>query len=261
MKVAIISRCSPVEWIILQEVIRNFPEVTIIQPTSSPASNPLTNGVGNWFDGIGIKIINKLQKILLKKRLRLKIHENPQIKILQIPSIEMNKSQGQNLLTSISPDVLLTCIAPILKEEILAIPKKAAINIHFGISPEYRGNYTLFWPQFNRDFQHIGGTIHYISKGIDSGNILARVYPALLPTDWEVDVIEKTTFLLSRTIVGVLLEIDQQVKAPPGKVQNQKGRNYKKAERTFWLSLKFLASCGLGLYRSEARPQKVEFFI
>lgn len=50
--------------------------------------------------------------------------------------------------------------------------KKKAINIHMGISPFYRGTDCNFWALYDGNPNLVGSTIHYLSKGLDSGPIL-----------------------------------------------------------------------------------------
>ena len=53
-----------------------------------------------------------------------------------------------------------------------------AINIHMGTSPFYRGSACNFWAAYDKNPEYIGATIHLLSKGIDSGDILYHALPA-----------------------------------------------------------------------------------
>jgi methionyl-tRNA formyltransferase len=54
---------------------------------------------------------------------------------------------------------------------------KKAINIHMGISPYYRGSSCNFWALYDKKPELVGATIHYISKGLDSGKVLFHALP------------------------------------------------------------------------------------
>ena len=56
---------------------------------------------------------------------------------------------------------------------------KKTINIHMGIAPFYRGNASNFWASFDQNFNLIGSTIHFLSKGLDSGRIINTLSPKL----------------------------------------------------------------------------------
>lgn len=50
--------------------------------------------------------------------------------------------------------------------------KKKAINIHMGISPFYRGTDCNFWALYDGNPHLVGATIHFLSKGLDNGQII-----------------------------------------------------------------------------------------
>ena len=54
---------------------------------------------------------------------------------------------------------------------------KKAINIHMGVSPYYRGSSCNFWAIYDKNPEMVGATIHYLSEGLDSGDILFNVFP------------------------------------------------------------------------------------
>lgn len=55
------------------------------------------------------------------------------------------------------------------------LEKKKCINLHMGVSPYYRGSACNFWAQYDKNLKYIGGTIHFLSKGLDSGDIIKTV--------------------------------------------------------------------------------------
>ena len=65
----------------------------------------------------------------------------------------------------------------IFKDEIIQIPKLNIINCHAGKLPFYRGRNILNWALIN-DEKEFGITVHFIDKGIDTGDIiLQNSYP------------------------------------------------------------------------------------
>ena len=60
---------------------------------------------------------------------------------------------------------------------------KDAINIHMGISPYYRGSSCNFWAIYDGNPSYVGATIHLLSKGLDSGDILFHCLPKPLNND------------------------------------------------------------------------------
>jgi methionyl-tRNA formyltransferase len=65
----------------------------------------------------------------------------------------------------------------IFKREIINLPKHKIINCHAGKLPFYRGRNVLNWVLIN-DEEEFGITVHYVSEGIDTGDIiLQRTFP------------------------------------------------------------------------------------
>ncbi|MGG3838410.1 formyltransferase family protein [Paenibacillus thiaminolyticus] len=52
-----------------------------------------------------------------------------------------------------------------------------AINIHMGTSPYYRGSSCNFWAMYDGNPELVGATIHMLSKGLDSGDMLFHAFP------------------------------------------------------------------------------------
>ena len=55
--------------------------------------------------------------------------------------------------------------------------KHRAYNIHMGTSPYYRGASCNFWAVYDGHPDYVGATIHLLSKGLDSGDILFHALP------------------------------------------------------------------------------------
>jgi methionyl-tRNA formyltransferase len=62
------------------------------------------------------------------------------------------------------------------------------VNLHLGLSPNYRGSATLFWPFVNKELNCIGVTFHLTEENVDSGPILDRVRPPILVGDSYYDI-------------------------------------------------------------------------
>jgi len=55
--------------------------------------------------------------------------------------------------------------------------EQGAYNIHMGVSPYYRGSSCNFWAAYDGNFDMVGATIHMLSKGLDSGDMLFHALP------------------------------------------------------------------------------------
>lgn len=55
--------------------------------------------------------------------------------------------------------------------------EKKAVNIHMGVSPYFRGSSCNFWAVHDGHPELVGATIHRISRGLDSGDMLFHALP------------------------------------------------------------------------------------
>jgi hypothetical protein len=77
-----------------------------------------------------------------------------------------------------SADAIIVYGSSYLKGELCAaLIKRRAINIHMGVSPYYRGSSCNFWAMYDRRPELVGATIHLLSTGLDSGQILFHAFP------------------------------------------------------------------------------------
>ena len=110
---------------------------------------------------------------------------------------------------------------PILKKNILDLPKKGFLNAHPGILPKYRGQNPVQWSIHN--FDPVGATIHLIDENIDTGPILIKKelekFESTTINDLRLEVLKFSASLL----VEYLLNIN---KYPPSDQKLQEGNNY-----------------------------------
>ena len=97
-------------------------------------------------------------------------------------------TSGQNSINNVeyveqikllSPDVIAVCGCSILKCDILNIPKVAALNLHGGLSQQYRGIWTTLWACYNNEPEYVGATVHHVSPRIDDGDIVYQGRPEI----------------------------------------------------------------------------------
>lgn len=110
---------------------------------------------------------------------------------------------------------------PILKKNILDLPKKGFLNAHPGILPKYRGQNPVQWAIHN--FDPVGATIHLMDENIDTGPILIKKelgkFESTTINDLRLEVLEFSASLL----VEYLLNIN---KYPPTDQKLREGNNY-----------------------------------
>jgi methionyl-tRNA formyltransferase len=60
-----------------------------------------------------------------------------------------------------------------LPAEVLAVPRRGAVNVHSGLLPEYRGGHVIQWALINGE-PETGVTLHYMDADIDTGPVIGQ---------------------------------------------------------------------------------------
>ena len=92
-------------------------------------------------------------------------------KVRFVPNIH-----AENVLQDIRrvvPDLGLIYGGPILRAELLSIPRLGTLGIHHGKLPDYRGVKTTFWAMFNGE-ESAAVTIQRANAGIDTGELVRQ---------------------------------------------------------------------------------------
>jgi len=73
-----------------------------------------------------------------------------------------------------APDVIAVCGTGVIKPEVFTLAPLGAINIHTGITPDYRSADPIFWALYCGEPEKVGVTIHHVDAGIDTGQIIRQ---------------------------------------------------------------------------------------
>jgi methionyl-tRNA formyltransferase len=95
----------------------------------------------------------------------------------------INTDAGRAAVSNMTPDLLLIYGTGIVGRRVLAMASETALNLHTGMSPEYRGADCAFWPVHNREFDLVGATVHECTPRVDGGEIYGRKAAHLRPGD------------------------------------------------------------------------------
>jgi methionyl-tRNA formyltransferase len=128
----------------------------------------------------------------------------PDVPTYTIGSRHLHTPASLELISTLSPDILLVTHAPILKPVLYNLPSIATLNVHWGIAPHYCGQHTFFWPLYHRDYARLGITIHRIDDGIDTGPIVAQGSPSIEPDDNEPLIWARCASVVSELVSSVL---------------------------------------------------------
>lgn len=108
--------------------------------------------------------------------------DNPQL-LKEV--VHINHPEVVRLADQLEPDIIAVFGTSLIRGELLKRGRLGIVNLHGGLSPEYRGADCTFWALYNAEPEKIGCTLHYIDAGIDTGRLIAHVSPELRPDDDE----------------------------------------------------------------------------
>lgn len=82
--------------------------------------------------------------------------------------------EAVELMRSLSPDVLcVVAYGKLLPDELLAVPRYGAVNVHGSLLPKYRGAAPIQWSVLNGD-EYAGVSTMYLAHDMDAGDVIYR---------------------------------------------------------------------------------------
>lgn len=117
-----------------------------------------------------LNFVSKNRRHTILKNYSFELEDIPEHKIAQFLSV--NDVDCIDYLKSLNPDIVIVNGTRILSSKLLNAVNAVFINMHVGITPQYRGVHGAYWALVENDFEHCGVTIHLVDKGIDTGAVL-----------------------------------------------------------------------------------------
>lgn len=107
----------------------------------------------------------------------LDFHEE-NVRTLAIRFGDLNQMTRDQLASALDSDVYLVFGSSFIRSWLADfLVGEQAINIHMGLSPYYRGSSCNFWALMDGNPNYVGATVHLLSKGLDSGDMLFHSLP------------------------------------------------------------------------------------
>jgi folate-dependent phosphoribosylglycinamide formyltransferase PurN len=88
----------------------------------------------------------------------------------RVPSV--NSEEARRILKTLAPDIVVINGTRVISKATLDSVTAKFINTHAGITPTYRGVHGGYWALVDRHPELVGTTIHFVDKGIDTGQII-----------------------------------------------------------------------------------------
>ena len=138
---------------------------------------------------------------------------------------EANTKPVLDWVRGLKPDLIVSHGPERLGREFIKTAAHGGVNVHWGLSPTYRGMDTSKWPLIHKQPEWIGLTIHKLDEGLDSGPILYQARPKLIK-GYTARMIEYSLTMLACKIVPQAADevISGQIK--PVRQDTSKGTQY-----------------------------------
>jgi len=105
-------------------------------------------------------------------------------RILAIPMGQINFLERRHISAFLDCDQIVVFGSDYIKGWLVdELIERNAINVHMGLSPYFRGSACNFWALFDGFPNHVGGTIHLLSRGLDNGGMLYHALPTFSGED------------------------------------------------------------------------------
>jgi methionyl-tRNA formyltransferase len=233
--VAVISVCTVADRHIIAAVRERWPTAPVFLPTWRTDGDRVER-LGRTLRSPVVSARRRTQRALAARRERVIAELLPPVPskhdlgVRRIAASDLNAPTGIDQLSATRPDVLVLSGAPILRDAVLAVPSVGTLNVHFGISPWYRGEHTLFHALRRGEDHHVGLTLHGVDLGVDTGPIVAQAYPELGPGDGEAEAFARCAFLAADLLVE-RLEVIERTEEIAGRAQTERGTLYRRDDR------------------------------
>ena len=114
---------------------------------------------------------NKLSTYTTVNTRKIKEYFREKISVIEVG--KENSYKAEKKVKMLNPDLLILLGTGIIRKNILKIPNQGTIHVHQGYLPKYRGVNTIEWSVYHNHAIYISA--HFVSPGIDTGDIIKRI--------------------------------------------------------------------------------------
>jgi methionyl-tRNA formyltransferase len=159
-------------------------------------------------------------------------------------------------LKALQPGAIAVCGTSMLRKPILRITPNI-VNLHSGLSQKYRGTWTTLWAIYNEEPEYVGHTVHFVTPGIDDGDVICQGRPIIAEDDNHETLYVKVVKLGTVAVLKVIDDIQSNSIRRYSLLQ--KGKLYQRSMLTSAIIKKTWQKVNAGLIRNYVKcPKDVE---
>ena len=181
--------------------------------------------------------------------------DHPEL-VREVPHI--NHPEVVKWARELKPDLICVFGTSLIRGDLLKEGRLGIINLHGGLSPEYRGADCTFWALYNGEPEKVGCTLHYIDAGIDTGRLIAHISPEVHEGDGELELFWRAVQDSAEVYAEAVARLAQGEQL--GRMQPDKGRLYQVRDRGLRQERAMNAKLGSGMLAGMALPRRVQWF-
>ena len=176
--------------------------------------------------------------------------------VISVPHI--NDPEVVRLADRLQPDLIAVFGTSLIRGPLLTRGRLGVVNLHGGLSPEYRGADCTFWALYNEEPEKVGCTLHFIDAGIDSGRLIAHICPEVHDGDDELTLFWRGVCDSAEAYAELLDRLGHGESF--GKAQAGKGRLYQVKDRRRQHERYVAARLEDGLLKGVHLPKRLQWF-
>ena len=156
------------------------------------------------------------------------------------------------------PDVIAVFGTSLIREPLLNKGNIGIVNLHGGLSPDYRGADCTFWALYNGEPEQVGCTLHFIDAGIDTGNLIAYICPEVRSDDNELTLFWRAVYDSADVYADLFDRLEKGERFQ--QKQPGKGRLYRVKDREWSHERTLEVRMCHGMLRGVNLPKRVRWF-
>jgi len=171
--------------IVANYLVRRFPDLVVVMEEAQSRSSLARRRAKRlgWVTVVGQTLFVVLALPFLRRRGRSRrtailneagLDAAPHPPTRRVTSV--NADETVAILQALHPSVVVVNGTRIIARSVLRSVDCPFINIHAGITPQYRGVHGGYWALAEGHPELVGTTVHLVDPGIDTGTVLARDY-------------------------------------------------------------------------------------
>lgn len=177
-------------------------------------------------------------------------------RVREVPHI--NHPDVVKLARELQPDLICVFGTSLIRGDLLNEGHLGIVNLHGGLSPEYRGADCTFWALYNGEPEKVGCTLHYIDAGIDTGRLIAHISPEVRDGDSELVLFWRAVRDSAEVYAEAVARLAQGERF--GAAQPGKGRLYQVRDRGLRHERTLAARLAAGMLDKIELPRRIRWF-